>query len=254
MRIKWISLGFILIVAGCGVNPNERNNTGNTLTANQAYEEAIVAYQAAQIADPDNVIYYFNAANALVGADRILDAEAALQLVIEDGDDLLIADAWYNLGNIYFEAGSIDEAIDAYRQALLLDSTHDDARYNLELANSLEITATPTAIEMQSELNEENVDEQATPTPNPVGQILPTPTPTPRDELPPPGPSPENIGEEESGEQSENPSTPDPVPDGEMDVEDAEDMLEPIEASQERISTFRENYNDTGDTGSGKDW
>lgn len=253
MRIHLIMLS-LLILAGCGVDPAERNNAGNRLVADGNFDDAILAYQAAQVADPDNDLYYFNVANALTGAERIAEAENALQLVIEGGDETLIADAWYNLGNIKFDAGMIDEAIIAYREALLLDPSHDDARYNLELANSLEIPPTPTAIEMQSELNEENVDEQATPTPNPAGQVFPTPTPTPFEVIPPPGPSPENIGEEESGEESDNPSTPDPVPEGEMDVEDAEDMLEPIEANQERISTFRDNYNETGREPTDKDW
>lgn len=244
----------ILILTSCTVSPVERNNAGNRLTTDGDYESAIVAYQAAQVIDPDNPLYYFNSTVALVNADRILEAKSALQLVIEQGDEALIADAWYNLGNIYFASDEIEQAIIAYREALRIDSGHDDARYNLELINSLEISPTPPPIEMQSELNEENIDEQATPTPNPAGEINPTPSPTPREELPPPGPSPENIGEEESGEESPNPSTPDPIPDGEMDVEDAAEMLEPIEASQERISTFRENYNETGEQTSGKDW
>ena len=250
---KWLFLS-ILILTSCTVSPVERNNTGNRLTSDGDYDSAIVAYQSAQVIDPHNALYYFNSTVALVNADRISEAESALQLVIEQGDETLIADAWYNLGNIYFASDAVDKAINAYREALRLDSGHDDARYNLELANSLEISPTPPPIEMQSELDEENVNEQATPTPNPAGETLPTPSPTPREDLPPPGPSPENIGEEESGEESPNPSTPDPIPDGEMDVEDAAEMLEPIEASQERISTFRENYNETGEQNSGRDW
>ena len=243
----------IFVLSACTIDPAERNNTGNRLAENGDYEGAVIAYQAAQVAEPDNPIIYFNSANALVNADRLPDAERSLQLVIEQGDDELIANAWYNLANIYFEVGNIDEAILAYQQALLVDPYHDDARYNLELANSLEIPPSPTAIEMQSELNQENIDEQATPTPNPAGEELP-PSPTPRDVIPPPGETPENIGDEESGEQSPNPSTPDPVPDGEMDVEDAAELLEPIEANQERISTFRENYNETGEQTTERDW
>ncbi len=250
---KWI-FASILILTSCTVSPVERNNTGNQLTNEGEFEAAIAAYQSAQVIDPDNPVYYFNSAPALLSTGRIFEAESALQLVIESGDEALIADAWYNLGNIYLDAGDTDGAVTAYREALLINPAHDDARYNLELANSFEISPTPTAIEMQSELDEENVDEQATPTPNPAGEINPTPSPTPRDVEPPPGETPENIGDEETGERSPNPSTPDPIPEGTMDVEDAAEMLEPIEANQERISTFRDNYNETGEQGSGKDW
>ena len=250
----WRKIVLLILLSSCTVDPAERNNTGNRLSANAEYEAAVLAYQAAQVAQPENAIIYFNSAGALAGANRIADAEAALQLVIAGEDEELLADAWYNLGNIYFEVDNIDSAIAAYREALLVDPNHNNARYNLELANTIDIEPSPTAIEMQSELDQENIDEQATPTPNPAGQENLPPSPTPRDVIPPPGPSPENIGEEESGEQSPNPSTPDPVPDGEMDVEDAADMLEPIETNQERISTFRDNYNETGEQGSGRDW
>lgn len=251
----WRKLVLLLVLTSCTVNPAERNNTGNRLSAEAEYEAAVVAYQAAQIAEPDNIVIYFNSANALANADRIGDAEAALQLVIlQEEDEELIADAWYNLGNIYFDDDNIDSAISAYREALRINPNHGDARFNLELANATEPEATPTEIEMQTELDQENIDEQATPTPNPAGQENLPPSPTPRQDMPPPGPSPENIGDEDMGEQSPNPSTPDPVPDGEMDVEDAEDMLEVIEASQERISTFRENYNETGEQSTGRDW
>lgn len=245
---------FLLLLSACGVNPAERNNRGNHLTENGEYEDAVAAFQIAQVAEPDNEIIYFNSAIALAGADRVSDAEQTLQLVIQNGDDSLIADAWYNLGNIYFEVGNYESAISAYREALLINPNHDNARFNLELANLQEIPLSPTPIEMQSEIEEQNVNPEATPTPNPAGQLLPTPTPTPRDVIPPPGPSPENIGDDESGEISPNPSTPNPRNDGDMDVEDAAELLEPIEANQERISTFRENYNETGEQGSGRDW
>lgn len=254
--MMWRKLIFALVflLAACGIDPAERNNTGNDLSGEGEYEDAVLAYQAAQVAEPENLLFYFNSAGALAGADRVFEAEAALQLVILGENEDLIADAWYNLGNIYFELENYDSAIGAYRETLLIDPSHEDARYNLELANAQEVQPSPTSIEMQSELEQQQVNPSETPTPNPAGQVNPTPTPTPRDVIPPPGPSPENIGDDESGEISPNPSTPDPIPDGDMDVEDAEELLEPIEASQERISTFRENYNETGEQGSGRDW
>lgn len=247
-------VGLVMILSACGVNAAERNNAGNHLSAQGNYDAAVSAYQAAQVAAPENLTIYFNAANALAGADRVLEAEAALQLVITGGDSTLIADAWYNLGNIYFALDNFDGAISAYQEALLTNPNHADARFNLELAMAQEIPPSPTALEMQSEIEQQAVNPTVSPTPNPAGQINPTPTPTPRTDLPPPGPSPENIGDEESGEMSPNPSTPDPIPDGEMDVEDATELLEPIEANQDRISTFRDSYDATGEPEVEEDW
>ncbi|MGJ3240467.1 MAG: tetratricopeptide repeat protein [Anaerolineae bacterium] len=243
-----------LVLGACTVNPAERNNTGNRLTADGDYDEAVMAYQAAQVVEPDNWVVYLNSAQALTGAERVADAQMTLDLVIENGEPDLVAEAWYILGNVYYQQDELEQAINSYREALRVDPNHDDARYNLELANLMQIEPTPTAIEMQSEIDEENVDQQATPTPNPAGQIQPTPTPTLQNEPPPPGPSPESIGEEESGEESQFPSTPEPFSDGEMDVEDAANILQPIEAFQENISTFRENNNETGEQGTDQDW
>jgi tetratricopeptide (TPR) repeat protein len=226
------------------VSAAERNNTGNYLTLSGDFEAAVNAYQVAQVEEPDNAVIYFNSASALVASDRIDEAEATLQQAIERGDNFLAADSWYNLGNIYFSLDDYEQAIIAYRQALLLNPAHGDARYNLEIANSRLLQPTPISIEMQTELDQEQVNPTVPPTPNPAGQLEPTPTPTPPDALAPPGPSPEHEGDDDKGDEDNNDTNDQmPRPEGEMDVEDAEFLLEPIEASYERISTFRENYN-----------
>lgn len=239
---KWF-FGLCFLLTACGVSAAERNNTGNYLMLSGDFENAIDSYQVALVEEPDNAIIYFNSASALAATERIEEAEATLQQAIERGDDFLAADSWYNLGNIYFSVEDYQQAIMAYRQALLLDPVHEDARYNLEIANSRLLQPTPTSIEMQTELDQEQVNPTAEPSPNPAGQTNPTPTPTPPDVLAPPGPSPVHEGDDDKGDEDNNPSDKMPRPEGEFDVEDAEFLLEPIEASYERISTFRENYN-----------
>ncbi|MEL6405167.1 MAG: tetratricopeptide repeat protein [Chloroflexota bacterium] len=255
MRTKAICVMLtVFLLVGCGIDPAERNNTGNRLLASSDYDEAVLAYQAAQVAEPDNETIYFNSAQALANADRLNEAEAALQLVINGDDPELIADAWYNLGNMYYEVENFDSAKAAYQEALRTDPTHNDARYNLEVVTSFSLEASPTAIEMQVEIEEQNVNEEVPPTPNPSGEQLPTPTPSPPPNAPPPGPSPENIGEDPEGDNSDEQSTPSPRQEGEMDVESAAEILEPVEAAQDRIGTFREDYNETGEQTSENDW
>ena len=256
MRYKLYALCLIMLV-GCTPSAAERNNTGNSLTYEGQYDGAIRAYQSAQVLEPDNALLYFNAAEAYTRAERLEEAEAALQQAIQRGDDQLASNAYYNLGNLQLELGDYEAAIESYQEALRLNEYNSDARYNLELALSNRTFPTPTEIEMQTNPEEQAVNETATPTPNPFGQELPTatPTPTPPDVLPPEGPTPIHEGEYEEGDEDDEDNSTTPIPRiGDLSVEDAEKLLEPIEADQEMLSTFRDNYNRNGSPESGKDW
>jgi len=255
MMRKWMIFACGLFLFGCGTSAAERNNAGNRLSRQGNFGSALRAYQAAQVIEPDNALVYFNAANALADSNELEQAIAALQQAIARGDAPLIAAAYYNLGNIHFETGDYEAAIEAYRESLRNNPNNDDARYNLELANANRLQATPTAIEMQTNPEQQQANPTVPPTPNPGGQELPTPTPTPPESLPDPGPSPMFVGDDESGEASdENRPTPVPRSEGEMSVEEAERLLEPVEADQERSSTFRDNYNLQGTLETDKDW
>jgi tetratricopeptide (TPR) repeat protein len=249
MRRFILYLACTLILISCSPSAAERNNTGNALTDQGSYDGAIRAYQSAQVIEPDNGLLYFNAAQAYSGAERIDEAEAALQQAIQRGDEQLASTAHYNLGNLYFQTGDYETAIEAYRESLRLNPSNEDARYNLEFALSSRILPTPTDIEMQTNPEQQQANPTATPTPNPSGQELPTatPTPTPPDFLPPPGPTPIHQGEDEEGdEDDEDNSTPIPRI-GDLSVEEAEELLEPIDANQELLSTLRDNYHGPGE-------
>lgn len=250
---KWL-FGLCLILTACGANAAERNNTGNYLTLTGKFDEAVNAYQVALVQAPDNPVIYFNSAIALADSEQIAEAEASIQQAIERGDDKLAADSWYNLGNIYFGMEDYEQAITAYRHALLINPNHENARYNLEIANARLLKPTPTSMEMQVELTQEQVNPTETPTPNPAGETIPSPTPTPPDVLPPPGISPVWDGQDDKGEAQDKPTQKESRPRGELDIEDAKYLLKPIEASYERISTFRDNYNQQDPPKVAKDW
>ncbi len=252
-------IGLLLLAGlfgGCAASAAEYNNNAIAQAERGEYDAAIQSYQAAQVLEPENALLYYNASGAYASAERIEEAQSALQQAIQRGDDELAAAAYFNLGNLALEAGNSEQAIDYYQEALLLDPDLDEARYNLEYALGFRISPTPTPIEMQTNLEQDQADTEATPTPNPGGQTEPTPTPTPPDTLPDPGPSPMFEGEDDEG----NEDTPDEEElveeekEGDLDVETAEDILEPVDASQERISTFREDYNVNPTPEGAKDW
>src|SRR5688572_19151867 len=93
MPLQIIFLG--LILAGCGVNAAERNNAANWYTAQGQYGDAVSAYQAAQVVEPDNPQLYFNAAEALARDGDLEAAQETLAQAMQRGDNTMKAQAFY---------------------------------------------------------------------------------------------------------------------------------------------------------------
>lgn len=247
--------GAVLVLVSCTASPARQNNLANQLVQRGDYVQALDAYQAAQVAEPDNAVLYFNAAVAYTNADELDPALAALDQAIERGDETLQAAAYYNLGNIYLRGREYEAAVAAYKESLRRVPDNPDARFNLELASAGIEQPTPTAVEMQTNLDTDQVNPQDEPTPNPGGQELPTPTPTPPEALPDPGPSPEFEGDDDEGdESSETEATPIPRPDGEMTREEADLLLDELESESDQVTTFRDDYNVQGTPQTERDW
>ena len=170
MKYSFVYLFLILTLVGCTSSAAERNNAGNAdLTSGNA-EAALRAYQAAQALAPDQPEPYLNAASAYAALDDIHRAQQAMAQVATSVDPRKIAQAYYNLGNIYFMHERYDLAVDSYQEALLRMPDDVDARYNLELALQ-RMMPTPPPV------------SSTTPTPQqPSGDLVATATATPSPE------------------------------------------------------------------------
>jgi tetratricopeptide (TPR) repeat protein len=164
MKKYWVLALFLWVGCGCTINPVERNNAGNGLYDQADYENAIRAYQSAQVAAPDSAEAYYNAASAYSQAGDFEKAIAALKQALKSSDADLIARAYYNLGNIYFGVQRFDEAAAAYQQVLLQHPDDEDARYNLELALKKLVVASPTPTLPADNATEEGGSGGVTPT------------------------------------------------------------------------------------------
>lgn len=124
----------------CKQSAEQFNQKGNDRFAEEAYLEALHAYQSAQLESPELAEPYYNAANALYreGAfdEALAQMEQALQYARpdEDAPQSLAERGFYNLGNTSYNQESWEAAIAAYREALLRNPDDLDAKYNLELA------------------------------------------------------------------------------------------------------------------------
>lgn len=218
-------IGAVLILASCASHPAERNNAGNDLYDRGAYNDAVQAYQIAQVNDPDRPEAYYNAASALSSSGRVQVAIAALEQALKTADEDLAAQAYHNLGNIYFGMALYADALAAYREALLLRPDDADTRYNYEL--TLLRLPTPPPNDTEPE------EDEAEPTPTAEsndGDEPQTATPTPAESATP---------EPEQGESSTpTPSTPTPNPNSELSVEDAERILDAIQQDQKTLREF----------------
>jgi len=98
------------------------------------YEEALQAYQGAQVENPDSPLLHFNVGDALF---KMGDYETALkefeQALAGEGENLQ-PKTLYNMGNALYQQQEFQKAVEAYRQGLELDSSDQDAKVNLELA------------------------------------------------------------------------------------------------------------------------
>jgi Ca-activated chloride channel family protein len=183
--MRRIALGAFLLsltiaLAACGTTVASSNRQGNKLYNQGQYDQALSAYQKAQVEQPDLAELYYNIGNTLHRKEDYQGAAAETLQGLSKADPDLRARAYYNLGNSFYRQGQFAEAIAAYKEALKLNPDDQDAKHNLELA--------------QQQLEK----QQPTPSPQPSQRPLGTPTaqPSPTEEggeegTPTPQPSPE---------------------------------------------------------------
>jgi len=130
-----VILTLSLVMAACSPSAEKLNKEGNSAYAKQAYEEALSAYQFAQIESPELAEPYYNAANSLYRQGMYAEALEQLSQALNFAkEESLAENSFYNLGNSSFSTQEWENAIEAYKEALLLNPDDLDAKYNLELA------------------------------------------------------------------------------------------------------------------------
>lgn len=113
---------------------------GNKLYHEERYAEAEVAYRKALEENAMNEIAQFNLAASLLrqgsaSGETQKEASTILQNLTRDAENISIAEkAFYNLGNIAFNAQDYSKSIELYKNALRRNPDNDQARENLRLA------------------------------------------------------------------------------------------------------------------------
>ena len=148
-----------LMIAACSPSAEKLNQDGNQAYVEQAYLEALEAYQSAQIESPELAEPYYNAANTFYRQGQYDQALEQLQQALQYAEQKGLAEnSFFNLGNNLYNTQELETAIEAYKQSLLLNPEDQDAKYNLELALQQQQEQQEQQQQEESQ-NEENQEE-----------------------------------------------------------------------------------------------
>jgi Ca-activated chloride channel family protein len=119
-------------------DPSVELRKGNALYKEKKYKEAQSAYQSALQKDPSSYTGMFNIGDALYQNKQYENARQALTASVKGSKDKQEqARAYHNIGNTFLAEKKWEEAANAYKQALRLDGTDADTKYNLAYANAM---------------------------------------------------------------------------------------------------------------------
>jgi len=111
---------------------------GNSSYDNKKYAEGEIAYRKALDKNSKSYEAAFNVGNALYKQGKYLDAASQFSTLTEATKDKdKLSKLYYNLGNSYVRANKFDEAIEAYKKALLQNPNDKDTKFNLAYTQHL---------------------------------------------------------------------------------------------------------------------
>jgi tetratricopeptide (TPR) repeat protein len=112
---------------------------GNKLYKEKRYSDAEVNYKKSLNVNKNSSTGQFNLGDAYYKQGKFEDAAQQFQPLTSNRD--LSKDekakAFHNLGNSFLQAKKYDESINAYKNALKINSKDNDTRYNLAYAQSM---------------------------------------------------------------------------------------------------------------------
>ena len=129
---------FIFPYNSIGQNKKKLIKEGNKLYNDSSYNMAEMKYRKSLEKDQNYFNAAFNLADAVYKQERYGEASSFFESLKDNArNDLDLAHINHNLGNSLLKEGKLNEAIDAYKNSLRLNSNDDDTRYNLAYAQKM---------------------------------------------------------------------------------------------------------------------
>lgn len=167
-RRGWLPKSLFVLLLAAGLSSTARADVGglmrkgNGLYARGKYDEALAAYQRAEVLEPDATAIHFNLGNALYRMGQYQEAASELELVMTEPNLRRRANAMYNIGNTVFKAGQLDGALQAYRAALVMNPDDRQAKENIEfcLKKKEEMEQQPDSTGQQQQQQQQQEEQQ----------------------------------------------------------------------------------------------
>ncbi len=134
-----IRLTFFVILLNTVVvfaqHPNGKIRKGNTAYKDSSYSDAEQLYREALMKDQSSYEASFNMADAIYKQERYSEANSLFKALSEKTDDKIKkSESYHNLGNSLIKEQKLDEAIEAYKNALRNNPKDLDTKHNLAYA------------------------------------------------------------------------------------------------------------------------
>ena len=137
MKVKVIILALLIprISSAQSLEAEKNIRAGNEFYKQQQFDKAASAYIKAIDVDPGNAPAKFNLANTLYKQNKQDEAVKAFTEVAGNAEKAALkAKAYYNKGAVLSQQKKPEESIEAYKDALRLNSEDKEARENLQKA------------------------------------------------------------------------------------------------------------------------
>ena len=140
-------------------HPNGKIRKGNTAYKDSSYSDAEQLYREALMKDQSSYEASFNMADAIYKQERYSEANSLFKALSEKTDDKIKkSESYHNLGNSLLKEQKLDEAIEAYKNALRNNPKDLDTKYNLAYAMRMKNQSQEQEKEEQKE--EENEEDK----------------------------------------------------------------------------------------------
>ena len=197
-------------------HPNSKIRKGNTAYKDSSYSDAEQLYREALMKDQSSFEASFNMADAIYKQERYSEANSLFKALSEKTDDKIKkSESYHNLGNSLLKEQKLDEAIEAYKNALRNNPKDLDTKHNLAYAMRMKNQSQEQEKEDQKEEdNKEEKEEQ-------------------KEEEKDKGENQNEKGEQSEEEKKEEPKQPqDP---NEMTEEEAQQILDALQQQEKEL-------------------